>query len=49
MDTNAFIDLYAHMLSAVLPCTFLFASLNLVVNLFLNAFMNGKFKFGGKV
>lgn len=43
------INLYVDMLGAVLPCCFVFGAANLIINMFLNAFFNGKLKFGGKI
>lgn len=48
MDMQTAIDLYADMLAVACPCAFLFATCNIVVNIFLNAFCNGKLKIGGK-
>lgn len=49
MSTESVVDLYLMMLEAVLPCTFFFGAANLLINIFLNAFFNGKLKFGGKI
>lgn len=49
MNFDEIFELYANMLHAVLPCTFFFGACNLVINMFINAFFNGKLKFGGKI
>lgn len=49
MNTDTFIQLYVDMLHVVLPCTFFFGACNLGINIILNAFFNGKMKFGGKI
>lgn len=49
MNIQECIDLYANMAGAVLPCTFVFGACNLLINCVLNAFFNGRLKFGGKI
>ena len=49
MELQQAIDLYVDMLGAALPCAFVFAVINILVNLFLNAWCNGKLTFGGRI
>lgn len=49
LSSVAAVQLYVDMLRVVLPCVFTFGACNLLINMILNAFFNGKLKLGGKI
>lgn len=48
IDITELIALYVDMLQICLPITLFFGVSNIVINMFTNAFFNGKLRMGGR-
>lgn len=48
MELQQAIDLYTEVILIAAPCAFVFSVCNILVNIVINAFCNGKLRIGGK-